>query len=52
VRLEVMGQQDRLGVLQVGAAGHDRRGVRLSLGDDRVDHPQDVAGDDGGVVGV
>ena len=50
MRLQVVGEQDRLGVLQVGAPGHDRLGVRLGLRDDRVDQPQHVAGDRAGVV--
>jgi hypothetical protein len=50
VGLQVVGQQDRLRVLQVGAPRHDRLGVRLGLRHDGVDDPQEVAGDHAGVV--
>ena len=45
VRLQVVREEDRLRVLQVGAAGHDGVRVRLGLSDDRVDQTQDVARD-------
>ena len=50
MRLQVVREQHRLGVLQVRASGHDRVGVRLGLRHERVDEAQDVAGDRARVV--
>ena len=47
---QVVGEQDRLGVLQVGATGHRGVGMRLGLLDERVDGGQYTAGDDTGMV--
>ena len=47
---QVVAEQDRLGVLQVGAAGHGHTLVGLGLLHQRVDGGQDAAGDDPGVV--
>ena len=50
MRLQVVGEQHRLRVLQVRASGHDRLGVRLGLRDEGVDEAQDVACDRARVV--
>ena len=47
---QVVAEQDRLGMLQVGAAGHGHPLVRLGLVHQRVDRGEHAAGDDPGVV--
>ena len=47
---ELVGEQDRLGVLQVGAARHGRVGVGLGLGNQGVDGVHDAGSNDRGVI--
>ena len=47
---ELVGEQDGLGVLQVGAAGHGGVGMGLGLGNQGVDGIHDAGGDNGGVI--
>ncbi len=46
---QVVREQDGLRVLQVGAPRHDRLGMRLGLGHERVDDAEEIARDDAGV---
>ncbi len=47
---QVVREQDGLRVLQVGAPRHDRLGMRLGLGHERVDDAEEIARDDAGVI--
>ena len=45
-----MGEQHRLGVLHMGAAGHDRISRLFGLTDQRLDDVKELSGDEAGVA--